>query len=276
MVLVSHYDYKLVFRNTLEHGNADAFSQLPLKTQHKKDYTPTELVLLTEHLADSLVISDQICSWTQRDPVLSKQLQYNQNGWPTTVDPLVASFASKKSELSSHDSCILWGSRVLILDLGREPILQELHCGHSGITKMKSLSRMYMWWPTINSDIEKTVRRCTDCQSVQSAPPVSPLQLWKWPTHSWSRVHVKFSGPFQNKLLLVVVAAHSNWVEAKVVSSTSSVAAITNLRTLFAQFGLPELIVLDNGLAFTSQEFTYFMKNNGIVSPVPPSDKRFS
>ena len=113
----------------------------------------------------------------------------------------------------------------------------------------------------IDSDIEKTVRRCTDCQSVQSAPPVAPLQPWKWPTCPWSRVHIDFAGPFQNKLFLVVVDAHSKWVEAKVVSSTSSAAAINNLRALF---GLPELIVSDNGPAFTSQEFKYFMRKNGI------------
>ena len=94
---------------------------------------------------------------------------------------------------------------------------------------------------------------------------MAPLQPWKWPTHPWSRVHINFVGPFQNKLLLVVVDAHSKWVEAKVVSSTSSAAAITNLRTLFAQFGLPELIVSDNGLAFTSQELKYFMKKIGIM-----------
>ena len=211
-------------------------------------------------MADSPVTSDQIRSWTQRDPVLSKLLQYIQNGWPTTVDPLVASFASKKSELSSHDGCILWGTGT---DSGSG---KRSHTSRAALwsSRMRSLSRMYVWWPTIDSDIEKTVRRCTNCQSVQSAPPVAPLQPWKWPTCPWSRVHIDFAGPFQNKLFLVVVDAHSKWVEAKVVSSTSSAAAINNLRTLFAQFGLPELIVSDNGPAFTSQEFKYFMRKNGI------------
>ena len=107
--------------------------------------------------------------------------------------------------------------RVLILDQGREAMLQELHCGHPGITKMRSLSIMYVWWPTIDSNIKETVLCCTDCQCTCSQHPhaVAPLQPWKWPTQPWSRVHFDFAGPFQNKLLLVVVDAHSNWVEAR-------------------------------------------------------------
>ena len=46
--------------------------------------------------------------------------------------------------------------------------------------------------------------------------------------------------------------------------STSSSAAITVLRSLFATHGLPEIIESDNGPAFKSEEFHLFIKNNGI------------
>ena len=42
---------------------------------------------------------------------------------------------------------------------------------------MRSLARMYVWWPSIDSDIEKSVRRCTECQNVQSTSPVAPLKV---------------------------------------------------------------------------------------------------
>jgi transposase InsO family protein len=66
------------------------------------------------------------------------------------------------------------------------------------------------------------------------------------------------------KTLLIVVDAHSKWIDAHVVSSTSSAATIDKLRSAFATHGLPQTIVSDNGPAFTSGEFQEFLRCNGI------------
>ena len=38
---------------------------------------------------------------------------------------------------------------IRVAPKGREAVLQELHEGHPGITKMISLARMHMWWPNL-------------------------------------------------------------------------------------------------------------------------------
>ena len=48
------------------------------------------------------------------------------------------------------------------------------------------------------------------------------------------------------------------------MSSTTSTATIEKLRVLFAQFGLPSMIVTDNATNFTSVEFQEFCNLNGI------------
>ena len=266
-LFLSNYEYTLVFRNTTAHANADALSRLPLPEEPVKTFTDPELVLLAEHLSNSPVTANDIRTWTRRDQELSRVLQYVQQGWPSEGDPGLEPYSSRRLELSSFDGCVLWGSRVVIPPSCRQAVLMELHEGHPGITRMKSLARMYVWWPGINADIEKSVRLCRECQQVQSSPPVAPLHPWKWPTRPWARLHVDFAGPFEGKYILVTVDAHSKWIEASCTSSTTSSAVMDVLRPLFARFGVPETVVTDNGPGFVSQEFEHFLRSNGIHHP---------
>ena len=264
-LLLFMYEYTLKFRRTEAHGNADALSRLPLPVAPGKMETPPELVLLMEHLEDSPVTADHIRVWTRRDPSLSSVVQFLRQGWPAQSTPELHPYWSKRSELSLHQECILWGSRVVVPVQGREAVLEELHEGHPGMTKMKALARMYVWWPGMEKDIETTVRTCAECQSVCASPPVAPLHPWRWPTRPWARLHLDYAGPFLGKMFLVLIDAHSKWIKAICTPSATSDVVIQELRTLFAQFGLPETIVTDNGSCFVSEEFEAFLKENGIM-----------
>ena len=99
---------------------------------------------------------------------------------------------------------------------------------------------------------------------LQPAPPVAPLQPWKWPTRPWARLHVDFAGPIFGKMFLVVIDAHSKWIEVFPTTSSTFAVVIEHLRTLFARFGLPEMVVSDNGSCFVSEEFGAFLLQNGV------------
>lgn len=71
-------------------------------------------------------------------------------------------------ELSLYDGWWLWENCVVIATPYREAVLTILHAGHQG---MKSLSRMYVWWPGMTKDIENTVCNRTACQLHQPTPP---------------------------------------------------------------------------------------------------------
>ena len=67
------------------------------------------------------------------------------------------------------------------------------------------------------------------------------------------------------QLFLIVIDAYSKWIEVYPTSSTSATATIEKLRQAFANYGLPEMVVLDNGSGFASEEFADFMARNGIL-----------
>ena len=63
-------------------------------------------------------------------------------------------------------------------------------------------------------------------------------------------------------MILILIDAHSKWVKAFHTKTATSTAVI-ELRTIFAQFGLPEVVVMDNDIYFVSAEFESFLKANG-------------
>ena len=65
-------------------------------------------------------------------------------------------------------------------------------------------------------------------------------------------------------MLLIIVDAHTKWIEVCVMSSTTSSKTIVALRDVFAWYGLPRKVVSDNGPQFSSSKFRKFMLANGI------------
>ena len=240
-------------------------SRLPLNYQPSAVPLPEEIVLLMEHLQDSPTDVTAIRRATAHHPVLSRVLQFVQHGWPGhCVEEELKPFWSRRLELSTQEGCLLWGNHVVVPPSLQSTILLELHSGHLGVSRMKALTRMYVWWPGIDKEVETFVQNCQDCQSSRPAPPVAPLHPWKWPGSPWSRHHMDFAGPFMGHQFLVLVDAHSKWMEVFPLSSTSSSIVIGKLRALFAQFGIPQVVVTDNGSSFVSAEFESFLKVNGI------------
>ncbi|RLJ22796.1 hypothetical protein DJ031_00250 [bacterium endosymbiont of Escarpia laminata] len=67
-----------------------------------------------------------------------------------------------------------------------------------------------------------------------------------------------------NKMILVVVDAHSKWIEAYTTSGSTSAITISKLRWIFSSHGIPDVIVSDNATGFVSEEFESFCRHNGI------------
>ena len=173
-------------------------------------------------------------------------------------------YYQKREELSTQDGCVLWGSRVVVPSQGQARVLELLHDCHSGISRMKSLARSVVWWPGIDKDIEAKVKDCYSCQQNQRAPSRAPLHPWDWPRKPWTRLHIDHAGPFLGKMFFLLIDAHSKWLEVRTVPTANSHFTIQALRSIFATHGLPEVLVSDNGTAFTSAEFREFVSLNGI------------
>ena len=85
-MFLSSYEYKISFRQSTAHGNADALSRLPLPDTEPHEDEPPELVLLVDHLNLSPITAKDIANWSKNNPQLFRVVQYIRQGWPTSVD----------------------------------------------------------------------------------------------------------------------------------------------------------------------------------------------
>ena len=241
---------------------------------------PGETILLIEALDASPVMAGQMKSWTDRDPVLSKVRDLLLHGWQHSDDPALAPYQHRQAELSVHDGCVLWGNHDIVPAVGRRRLMDELHDGHPGVSRMKGLARSFVWWPQMDQEIEMKVKNCHICQSYRHNPPAAPLHPWEWPKSPWVRIHADYIGPSLGQMFRIVVDTHYKWMEVKAVTAATSKATIAQLRSIFATHGLPEMLVTDNGTTFTSTEFQESIKANGIhhvkSSPYHSASNRLS
>ena len=141
---LSDFSYTIEYKSSKENANADTFSGLPLSTEGK-DNSEMETMYYTEVLEALPVSSANISKASRQDPVLSKVINFTATTWPATVSDEVKPNFHKRHELSVHQDCLLWGTRVLVPAKLRPQVLQALHDGQLGIVKMKNMARNYFW-----------------------------------------------------------------------------------------------------------------------------------
>jgi len=114
-------------------------------------------------------------------------------------------------------------------------IMQGLHKEHPGITRMKVLARTFVWWLQLDTDIEELVKNCEECQFSRHLPPVAPLHPWEWPQWPWAQLHADYAGPFLDRHFLLLVDAHSKWIEVKPVPNvTTTTTTVEQMCSIFA------------------------------------------
>lgn len=275
-LFLSGYIFDIKYVKSVSHGNADALSRLPLQVPHPMEsndfqWQGTYLNCIFESSVP--LTFEHVKVETQKDPILHKVCSYVLHGWPSFLPEErgdMLPYFQRKEELTVEMGILMWGYKVVVPNSMRDYVLKELHCSHMGIVKMKSVARSYIWWPNIDQNIEALANSCSSCLMERSNPTKSFLHNWHYPSKPWERLHLDYFGPIRGKMFLIVVDAHTKWLEAFEVGSTSAKQAIVHLRDLFARFGLPVTCHSDNGPPFTSLEFKQFLKSNGVIQTFSP------
>ena len=188
---------------------------------------------------DFRLSSSIISRKTRKDKVLSRVFAAVLSGnW--TVSNYLKLFFEKRNEFSICLDCLVWGPRIVIPEVLRGTLLNELHLGHLGIVKMKKVARSYAWWPGIDKDIEILIKSSNGCLRTRNKPSPMSLHPWQLAERPRQRIHIDFVGPFLQQMFLIVFDSFSKWPEVIVLKSTTATKTNDELRCLFSRWGIPE------------------------------------
>uniref|UniRef100_A0A183C855 RNA-directed DNA polymerase n=1 Tax=Globodera pallida TaxID=36090 RepID=A0A183C855_GLOPA len=282
-LILTAYDFEIQYVNTEKFGQADALSRLI--SSNRKSKAGEEIIIascetenvLVENIHETIrqlpITFKDLVATTKTDPALQQIRSFITKTWPepknfreTEFLPTekFSQFHRRKEEISIVDNCLMLGERIIIPRSLQKYVLRMLHQGHPGIKRMKSLARIHVYWPMMDSEIESFVHKCSACALVAKNPIKTTLQSWPKTDGPWKRIHMDYAGPFNGKMYLIIVDSYSKYPEIFEMNSTNSSATISKLKSLIARYGIPETVVSDNGTQFRSHQFQQFTKSFGI------------
>lgn len=259
------YTYDIQYKPTQQMGNADGLSRLAQGPDDDFDRmiasdniaNVEDINLLSTEVISLLpVTATSIAEETAKDPLFAELYHHLLEGHSAGEDnPELRAYLQRQNELSISNGCVLLGMRTVIPPKCRKSILDVLHEGHMGVTKMKMLARSYVWWPGLDSDIELRAKSCEACASTADDLQPVPLHRWERPERPWTRLHADFA-EYDKKHFLIVIDAYSKWPEVVEVRRQTVTDTVKAFSEIFLRQGIPEQLVTVNGPQF--KEFVTF------------------
>ena len=118
------------------------------------------------------------------------------------------------------------------------------------------------WWPGISQDVLRYVSKCKECQ--ENRPRLGKtVSTWR-EAEVWERLQMNWGYIKDQGNILVIVAAGSGWIEAFPAGNRTSQTVKMHLSQIFARFGIPRILLSDNGPEFESSDLKQFVNHWGL------------
>lgn len=158
----------------------------------------------------------------------------------------------------------------------RNEVIYSAHnipnASHGGIAKTIERIRRFFFWPRLVTDVKRYIGECNICKTTKLPtmslkPPMGQMVETERP---FQRLYLDLIGPFPrsrkgNIGILIVLDHFTKFTFLKPLRKFISNPIVTYLRDeVFNCYGVPEVIVTDNGTQFRSKEFELLLNNFGI------------
>ena len=169
-----------------------------------------------------------------RHSVCSRVKEFCTTGWPKKhlIGAELRPFWKVKKSLSLHNGLLLFNSRTVVPSSLQEETLERIHERHQGIERCRIRINSSVWWPGVSQCIAEKVQNCTTCAK-DNMPRREPLLITPLRDYPWQ---MKGTDLFElsGQHYLLIVDYFSRYPEIARLTSTTSAAVITSLKSIFA------------------------------------------
>ncbi|KAL5010856.1 hypothetical protein ScPMuIL_013161 [Solemya velum] len=256
LLRIQQYDLQIAYKPGKEVAMADALSRSPVS-----ESTTIDLDVQVHLVQFSEQKQDELREATRSDSELQALNSVILAGWPerqSELPPMLRQYWSYRDELSIQNGIIVKGERVVIPTSMQSYILGKLHESHLGIEKTKMRARTCVFWRNCNSDIENMIKSCHICQKSQKKQSSEPLLQHSVPTRPWQIIgsDIFYLDGFE---YIIYCDYYSKFPIVRKIHGKSTADTVVNItKQLFAEQGIPETLMSDNGPQYASYAFKKF------------------
>ena len=126
-----------------------------------------------------------------------------------------------------------------------------------------------VYWPNINNHLKELITNCKVCLKYSTAnrkdsKQIGPQLGQEIPTKPWVQLPTDLF-TFQNQNYLLVVDYMSRFPVIRHLTSMTVKAVAEHLKAIFSEFGVPDVLISDNGPCYTGEQFKVAMRKLNIT-----------
>ena len=230
---ISHVPGKLLYTaDTLSRAPVDEGETLASLSQEEGE---TYVHFVVNSLPASAERLEEYQKEQEIDPNCSQVMKYCRGNRPKKKElPLgLRPYWDNRNSLTINNGLLLYNHRIVVPSALKKETLGRIHEGHQGRERCRTMANTCVWWPSMSKDITEKVLSCSECAK-EAIPKREPLIVSPLPDYPWQLIGTDLF-ELEGEQYLIVVDYFSRYPEVAKLTSTTSSAIITRLKSIFAK-----------------------------------------
>lgn len=164
-----------------------------------------------------------------------------------------------QGELTVQDELVFKGTQLVIPYCLRRQMMEMVHYAHIGIDRCIRRAWKSMYWPRMSTELREFMSKCNMCLAYRLQQTKEQLEQQQFAARTWNKIGTGLCE--LNEQTMLVVSDYHNFIKVEKKSPSQHLAVVIKvLKTMFARYGVPDIVVLDNRPQFASTEFARFSR----------------